>query len=86
MDTNTQAGRTETRRYNVALIDNRGGRASEALAHESGTVVSTVDSFDGLRDLAIIEIPVEDAEWFEERLDTDDNVVSYHRFLPRPRA
>lgn len=37
----------------------------------------TVDRYNGIHDLAHIEVPADEAEYFESVLDADDNVIEY---------
>jgi hypothetical protein len=70
-----------TKRYHITMKDDTGGfAASELAAVVGGTVRSTVQRFnsDG-DDLALIDVD-QDAplQEFEDLLEADDNVVSYH--------
>ena len=64
--------------YRIVFIDGRG--AAEALAHTVGgswrDEVSGFD-FNGTYDMAFVDIPVDQVEYFEEMLDSDENVVNY---------
>ncbi len=66
-------------KYRVVLADNQGSFAIDSLA----SVVSdshwfgTVTRFDGEHDLAHIEVPADEAEYFESVMDDDDNVIEY---------
>ena len=65
-------------RYNVVMRNDRGGEQSGALAVTfNGNVLSTVSSFDGKHDLAIIEIPDDSDDEFIAEMDADDNIVEY---------
>jgi len=64
-------------RYQIVMAEDQGGFHSSALTHQTGTVISTVNAYDGERDLAIIDVPEGDREYFESMLDDDENVLSY---------
>lgn len=66
-------------RYSVEMSEDRGGLRSSALAHQIGPVISTVNAYDGVRDLALIDVPTEDAEYFESMLADDENVLEFRR-------
>jgi len=66
-------------KFRVVMIDNSGSHHIDSLASlVPGSHWSfTLDRFDGKHDMAYIEIPADDAEYFEEVLEADENVVSY---------
>jgi hypothetical protein len=64
-------------RFVITLSEDIGGMVTSGLAFESGTIVSTVSSFDGTHDLAIIDVPSADLEDFQTILDEDEYVLSY---------
>lgn len=66
-------------KYRIVLANNQGDFAIDGLAsfvngcHWYGTV----DRYNGTHGLAHIEVPADDAEYFESVLDADDNVIEY---------
>jgi hypothetical protein len=62
---------------NPAASENSIGSVAEGYAAPNGNVIGTTPKFDGKNDLAVIEVPADEAEWLEQRLDSDEAVVSY---------
>ena len=69
--------------YRVLFSDNRGSFASDAFASDAfaasceGVSRNCVERFDGERDLALIDLPEENAELLEALLESDSNVLAY---------
>ena len=64
--------------YRVLFSDNRGSFASDAFAAScEGVSRNCVERFDGERDLALIDLPEENAEFLEALLESDSNVLAY---------
>ncbi len=69
---------TATVEYRIVFADNAGSFAVGAIAESvQGSWSNSVERFDGEHDLAFIECPVDNVEYLEEILDSDDNVISY---------
>lgn len=66
-------------KYRIVLADNQGSFAIDGLASavKGSRWFGTVDRYDGIHDLAHIEVPADEAEYFESVLDADDNVIEY---------
>ncbi len=65
-------------RYHITFTDNQGNFAADAIAETvGGTVISNTDRFDGVHDVAIIDVTNCDLEHLESVLDADKNVISY---------
>lgn len=66
-------------KYRIVLADNQGSFAIDGLARvvTGGHWYGTVDRYNGIHDLAHIEVPADEAEYFESVLDADDNVIEY---------
>ena len=64
--------------YRVLFSDNRGSFASDAISASCERVSrNCVERFDGERDLALIDLPEENAEFLEALLESDINVLAY---------
>lgn len=65
--------------YRIIFADNTGERAADALAHEVGRWYGTVSNYNGRgHDLAFIDIDDDGyAEYIEQLMEQDDNVLSY---------
>jgi len=67
--------------FHIDLTDDRGSFQSDALAHSAGgRLMRTVPQYDGHHDLAIIEIPDDNADYLRELLESDDNVTGYREY------
>lgn len=67
-----------TKTYRIVFADNSGSFAVDAIATGAeGSWSNSVQRFDGEHDLAFVEVPAENAEYLENLLDGDDNVISY---------
>lgn len=75
-------------RYHVVFADDQGDFISTAIANSvpSGNLVSTVRRYDGLRDLALIDVAQDDCEDFEQILDDNDSVLEYRTSEPPEAA
>jgi hypothetical protein len=61
----------------VIMNEDPGGMTSAGLIAQSGTIVSTTSAYDGVRDLAVIDVPLLDLADFTAMLDENENVVKY---------
>ncbi len=80
-----------TIRYHVELTDDPGGEQSDSLAQAmNGRVVSTVRRFDGINDLALIDIDADMRDSFEALLDVEasdnNSVIAWRTSLPNEGA
>jgi hypothetical protein len=67
-----------TKAYRIVFADNTGSRAVDSIAATvQGSWSNSVQRFDGENDLAFIDVADENAEYLEQMLDDDENVVSY---------
>ena len=70
----------EMRRIHVAFKSLVGGHVHDADGHAAawdGAVVSTTSQFDGVNDLALIDIPGDYLRQALDALDNDPNVIEY---------
>lgn len=67
--------------YRIIFNDNRGSFAVDAIAATvQGSWSNSVSNFDGEgHDLAFVTVSEVNAEYLEEILDTDDNVIEYKK-------
>ena len=64
--------------YRIVFANNSGSFAVNAIAEScNGSFRDGVERFDGEHDLAFIDVPADNAEYLEEMLDADENVISY---------
>lgn len=65
--------------YRVVLADNQGSFAGDALASAvtGSRWWNSVNKFDGTNDLVFIDVPADEAEYFESVMNDDDNVIEY---------
>jgi len=70
----------ETKSFKIVFADNTGSDAIDALATSAGgTWRNTVSNYDGEgHDIGFIDVPAENADYLEEMLDADDNVIEYN--------
>ena len=64
--------------YRIEFADNTGSFAVDAIAHSAeGRWYGAVSGSNGTNDMAFVEVDDAAAEYLEEMLDADDNVISY---------
>ena len=67
-----------TNTYRIVFADNTGSRAVDAIAASCDAKWrDCVQRFDGEHDSAFVDVPADNAEYLEQMLDDDENVVSY---------
>ncbi len=74
-------------RYHIEFAEDPGSFCAHSIAESvNGSVVSTTQKFNGVHDLAIIEIEdtPEVVEYLEEMLEANENVVSYRSYGQAP--